>query len=191
MRFAHLLVCLSAAIVASSLTLNTRGLPSGFNAAGHYGSPIPPWEGGSYPGWYFGEHCPSGYHNLLCLSGLICDLLHLLGLGFLCPSNRNPPPDSGYHQTFNNLTGATEASDYLTYGLVDTVAACEAMCNSVTGCGFVNTYYDVNGKNGSPLLTCALFKICHGAADAINYGGQTQPDGSVDYIKDSNGWCKA
>lgn len=27
----------------------------------------------------------------------------------------------GYYETFNNLTGATEASDYLTYGLVDTV----------------------------------------------------------------------
>ena len=69
-------------------------------------------------------------------------------------------------------------------------------------------YHDVNGKvrlpyfsyqhvpepslqNGSPLLTCALFKDCHTSSDAINYGGQTQPDGSVDYITDSDGWCKA
>lgn len=31
------------------------------------------------------------------------------------------PPLSGYNQTFSNLTGATQASDYLTYALVNTI----------------------------------------------------------------------
>lgn len=56
MRVAHLLICLSAAIVASALTLGTRSVPSGFNAAGHYNAPHPPWESGAKPGWYFGSH---------------------------------------------------------------------------------------------------------------------------------------
>jgi hypothetical protein len=51
-------------------------------------------------------------------------------------------------------------------------------------------YYDVNGKDGSPLLTCALFYYSHTAADADNRGGQTQPNGFVDYIIDSDGFCK-
>ena len=51
-------------------------------------------------------------------------------------------------------------------------------------------YHDVNGKDGSPLLTCALFSKCHTAADADNRGGQTQPDGSVDFIINSDGYCK-
>ena len=57
----------------------------------------------------------------------------------------------------------------------------------------VHTDFDrlVFSQNGSPLLTCALFQYCHDASDATNYGGQTQPDGKVDYIADSNGWCKA
>ena len=64
------------------------------------------------------------------------------------------------------------------------------MCNTVAGCGFANTYHDVNGKDGSTKLTCSLFKLCHTQADATNTGGQTQPDGSVNYITESNGWCK-
>ncbi|KAF8622823.1 hypothetical protein AX15_006739 [Amanita polypyramis BW_CC] len=120
-------------------------------------------------------------------------------------------PHPYYRQTFYDLSGATEASDYLTYTLVSSVAGiatdfvhssaterdspfflldCFAKCNTVQGCNFVNTYHDVNGKNGSPLLTCSLYKYCHYASDAINRGGQTQPDGSVNYITDSDGWCK-
>ena len=53
-----------------------------------------------------------------------------------------------------------------------------------------SAYYDINGKDASPLLTCSLFSYCHTAADADNRGGQTEPDGSVDYIIDSDGYCK-
>jgi len=66
----------------------------------------------------------------------------------------------GYVQTFQNLTGATQAGDYMTFGLVNTVdgelqlyihdqptlkptmlSDCIAMCNRVQGCGFVNSTF--------------------------------------------------
>jgi len=115
--------------------------------------------------------------------------LELLHLGFYCPSPpHNPPPE--YTETFFNLTCASQDSSYQTYGLVDTIADCESMCDSVTGCTFFNTYHDVNGKNGSTQLTCSLFTSCLTASTADNCGGQTQPNGSVDYIIDSDGYCK-
>ncbi|KAE9405247.1 hypothetical protein BT96DRAFT_988535 [Gymnopus androsaceus JB14] len=108
-------------------------------------------------------------------------------------STQSPSPSSTptYSTVFSGLKGAIEASDYLTYGLVDTVADCETMCNTVVGCTFVNTYHDVNGKNGSPLLTCSLYSKSHTAAEAINTGGQTQPDGSTDFVTDSAGYTKS
>jgi len=40
-----------------------------------------------------------------------------------CPQpSEYPPPQDDYQQSFHDLKGATQASDYLTYGLVDTVA---------------------------------------------------------------------
>lgn len=48
-----------------------------------------------------------------------------------------------------------------------------------------------NSKGGSTQLTCSLFTKCHtNPADEDNFGGQTQPDGSIDFIIDSDGWCK-
>ncbi|KAF8347200.1 hypothetical protein F5887DRAFT_49662 [Amanita rubescens] len=97
---------------------------------------------------------------------------------------------SFYYLTFYNLNGATEASDYLTYTLVPTIYDCFLKCNAVAGCNFVNTYHDVNGKGGSPDLTCSMYKTCHYSNTAINKGGQTQPSGLLDYITQSDGWCK-
>ncbi|KAF5355187.1 hypothetical protein D9756_005310 [Leucocoprinus leucothites] len=102
-----------------------------------------------------------------------------------------PTPTNGYIPTFYNITAAVQADDYMTFGLVETVDDCMEMCDNVGGCAFANTYHDVHGKDGSPLLTCALFSKCHGPEDADNAGGQTQPDGSVDFIANSDGWCKA
>ncbi|KAK0463452.1 uncharacterized protein EV420DRAFT_1089383 [Desarmillaria tabescens] len=161
-----------------------------------YGAPVAPWKPGCSPGWYYGDHPPSG--SLPCLKdGLICLILEILDLGFLCPP---PPPlhptppnnGGGYEEVFSNYTGAVQSEvpgDYLTYGLVDTVQDCMIMCNNIKECFFFNTYHDVHGKNGSPLLTCSLFSKCHTIADADNRGGQTQPDGTVDYITDSAGYC--
>ncbi|KAF9445374.1 hypothetical protein P691DRAFT_675758 [Macrolepiota fuliginosa MF-IS2] len=186
-----------------SLSLNLGGLFGGLDLSNtnHYGSPIPPWLPGSKPGWYYGPH-PGDHPDLPCLGGLICEILDLIPYIIHCPHQfppppppphnppPPPPPSDGYNQTFSNITAAVQADDFLTFGLVETVPDCKAMCNSVDGCGFVNTYHDVNGKDGSPLLTCSLFKNCHGPEDADNRGGQTQPDGSVDFIINSDGWCK-
>ncbi|KAG5638410.1 hypothetical protein H0H81_000187 [Sphagnurus paluster] len=194
---------LAASATANPLRINLNVqsvLGADLTAANHYGAPIPPWQRGTNPGWYHGNH-PEKFPQLPCLvlDGLLCKLLQLLPFNWLhCPKPLpppppppTPPPSDGYTQTFAGLDGATQADGYLTYGLVDTVDQCKAMCNSVSGCKFVNVYHDVNGKGGSTQLTCSLYSGCHTAADAINKGGQSQPDGSINYIKDSDGYCKA
>ncbi|KAF8064154.1 hypothetical protein FPV67DRAFT_204207 [Lyophyllum atratum] len=198
MRFSTIFA--AAAIVVTGvtatpmdLTINVGSLfGTDLSASGHYGAPSPPWQAEAHPGWYFGDH---GYKfpELPCLQGLICQILQLLPFDWLhCPVKPppTPPPTDGYTQTFANLTGATQADGYMTYGLVDTVAQCKAMCNSVSGCKFVNSYHDVNGKGGSTQLTCSLFTVCYDATTAINTGGQSQPDGSIDFITNSDGYCK-
>jgi hypothetical protein len=183
----------------------------------HYGAPTPPWNGGK-PGWYFGNN-PSKYKAYPCLTGIICRILKYFPNALQCPTVPPQPtgtttsstgtttsstgtttsstpsptptvPADGYSQTFSNLTAAIQAGDYITFGLVDTVADCKTMCNSVAGCNFANSYHDVNGKDGSTRLTCSLFSVCHDASAATNVGGQTQSDGSVTYITNSDGWCK-
>ncbi|CAA7261932.1 unnamed protein product [Cyclocybe aegerita] len=177
--------------VTASLDLRTT---VGFDltAKNYYGAPIPPWHHGK-PGWYYGPN-PWKYPHFPCLwwGGIICKILKLFPWAIQCPKPPHfpPPPNDGYTQTFKNLTGATQAQDYLTFGLVDTIADCKAMCNNVSGCKFVNTYNDVNGKDGSTQLTCSLFSKCHTSSDATNTGGQTQPDGSINFIRNSDGYCK-
>ncbi|SJK98127.1 uncharacterized protein ARMOST_01387 [Armillaria ostoyae] len=95
-----------------------------------------------------------------------------------------------YVLTFDNLTAAINGVDFITFGLVETVHACMDFCDSVEGCLFINPFHDVDGKDGSPDFTCSLFAGCHTADDATNTGGQTQPDGLIDSIADSSGFCK-
>ncbi|KAE9382512.1 hypothetical protein BT96DRAFT_1027621 [Gymnopus androsaceus JB14] len=110
-----------------------------------------------------------------------------------CPSGTS---GSGYTETFSSLSCATQASDYITCGLVDTVADCTTMCNSVSGCIFFNIYYDYNSNskgnyNGnSTQLTCSLFQDKHTSSDADNCGNQPQSNGGVDTIENSCGWYK-
>ncbi|TFK37656.1 hypothetical protein BDQ12DRAFT_607294 [Crucibulum laeve] len=197
MRFTALFAVASIAIssvAASPLSVNLdlgSLLGIDLTSSNNFGAPHAPWVPGSKPGWYFGNH-PEQHRELTCLFGLICKILKLFPFALQCPvpPPPTPPPSDGYHQTFSNLTGATQAGDYLTFGLVDTVADCKAMCNSVAGCNFVNSYHDVNGKDGSTQLTCSLFSACHTSSDADNLGGQTQPDGSIDFITNSDGFCK-
>lgn len=52
-------------------------------------------------------------------------------------------------------------------------------------------YYDVNAKDGSTQLTCALFQKCHTIVDSTNLGGQDQLGaGDLNHIMESDGWCK-
>ncbi|KAK7447073.1 hypothetical protein VKT23_014285 [Stygiomarasmius scandens] len=102
------------------------------------------------------------------------------------PSHGSPPPPSGgWIQTFGGLDGAVEADDYLTFGLVDTI---EAMCKDV--CSSTLIMMSTERQNGSPLLTCSLFSRIHGPEAATNKGGQTQPDGSINFITDSAGFYR-
>ncbi|KAH6919118.1 hypothetical protein BKA70DRAFT_1555055 [Coprinopsis sp. MPI-PUGE-AT-0042] len=192
---------------------------SDMSAKNFYGAPIHPWLPGAQPGWYFGQ-TPWLWPWLPWLHGPICCVLPSFPWLIQCPKPWVPPPppkphfpppppypwwpvpghpappqptpvpSDGYYQTFKNLTGATQAGDYITFGLVDTIGDCKAMCNTVKECYFANTYNDVNGKDGSKRLTCSLYAKCHSSKDATNEGGQTQPDGSVNYIRNSDGWCK-
>ncbi|KAJ7233843.1 hypothetical protein B0H12DRAFT_1076474 [Mycena haematopus] len=190
MRFTTLFTAVAVAVTGASAQFSAESITNALtlNAANHYGAPIPPWEVGHYPGWYYGSGpFPDG---ILCwLDELLCELLDLFPFLFHCPKPpHNPPPE--YTPTFTNQTCATQDNSYQTFGLVDTIADCEAMCDSVSGCTFVNTYHDVNGKDGSTQLTCSLFTTCLTAASNDNCGGQSQPDGSVDFITNSDGYCK-
>ncbi|KAK0499831.1 hypothetical protein EDD18DRAFT_864693 [Armillaria luteobubalina] len=165
-------------------------ITANLTAEEYYGAAIPPWGDDGTPGWYYGDY-PEYLGNLTLpwlKDGRVCWYLDLTKSGFWCPDPENS--GDGYTKVFSNYTGAVEGSDYLTYGLVDTVDDCKDMCDSVDGCVFINPYHDVNGKGGSPLLTCSLFSKYHNITDATNLGGQTQPDGSIDYITDSEGYYK-
>ncbi|KAJ7729472.1 hypothetical protein B0H16DRAFT_1586829 [Mycena metata] len=169
----------SADFITSVLTLT---------ASNYYGAPIPPWQVGHYPGWYYGNSALSGIISLA--DTIICELLELFPFCLQCPKAPQTPSPPEYTQTFSNLTCAAQDDSYQTYGLVDTIADCQTMCDSVAGCTFFNTYHDVNGKDGSTQLTCALFEKCLDASSGDNCGGQTQPDGSVDSVIQSDGYCK-
>ncbi|KIL59823.1 hypothetical protein M378DRAFT_969176 [Amanita muscaria Koide BX008] len=189
MRFTFLLTGLATVTVVSSLTIspNSFGLIGGGDPSTsdhRFGASIPPWNSGAHPGWYFGKDFDR-HPDLFGFTPSTCRILDAVTIGLRCPRGLPLAPFHGYLETFSNLNGATQASDYITFGLVDTIAHCISMCNNVQGCGFVNTYHDVNGKKGSPLLTCSLFKKCHNASDATNHGGQNR-----DQITKSYGWCK-
>ncbi|KAJ7182762.1 hypothetical protein C8R43DRAFT_968016 [Mycena crocata] len=197
MRFSTVLSGLAVlASGASAANFSTESISTAITltAQNHYGAPIPPWKAGHHPGWYYGKgHPPKGIACIL--DDLFCLLLELFPFGYHCPHKphkppHNPPTPPEYSQTFYNLTCAAQDDSYQTYGLVDTVDDCEAMCDSVSGCTFFNTYHDVNGKDGSTQLTCALFQKCLAASTADNCGGQSQPDGSIDFITNSDGYCK-
>ncbi|KAJ7139257.1 hypothetical protein C8R44DRAFT_727357 [Mycena epipterygia] len=191
--FSALAIVVSGATAATTYTPASISSAAALNAQNHYGAPIPPWEPGHRPGWYYGHgNLPTGVSRNL--DGLLCELLELFHLGFYCPKSpppHKPPPPPEYSQTFHNLACAAQDGSYQTFGLVDTVADCQAMCDSVAGCTFVNSYHDNNSAaKDSTQLTCALFTKCLSASSAVNCGHQSQPDGSLDSITKSDGYCK-
>ncbi|KAJ3745822.1 hypothetical protein DFH05DRAFT_1056192 [Lentinula detonsa] len=190
---------------------STEYIVASLAASNFHGAPYPPEFAESTPGWYFGDD-PGSAEGLPWLKDTdLCAVLAQTSGSLRCPPVVQKPTKSlpkrsaavaaptqsptvsssspSYYTVFSGRTGAIQGSGYLTYGLVDSVADCQTMCNKVSGCVFVNSYHDVNGKNGSPLLTCSLYSIVHSAAEATNYGGQRQPDGSYDYITDSAGYA--
>ncbi|KAF8201244.1 hypothetical protein K438DRAFT_1716978 [Mycena galopus ATCC 62051] len=196
MRFSTVFTAL-AVVTGASAQFSGSSITAALSltASNKYGAPIPPWETGHKPGWYYGSG--SAPEGILCvLEEIFCELLELFPFCLHCPKPppppppHKPPPPPEYTPTFQNQTCATQDGSYQTYGLVDTVADCQAMCDTVAGCTFVNSYHDVNGKGGSTQLTCSLFTQCLTASSNDNCGGQTQSDGSVDFITNSDGYCK-
>ncbi|KAF7313881.1 hypothetical protein HMN09_00545900 [Mycena chlorophos] len=178
--------------VATAFTVSSDEITTALKltAGNHYNCPLPPWEKGSEPGWHYGHSSPPPH--IPCLKhGNTCSLLEILDQPgcFHCPPKSTPPE---YTKTFSNLTCAAQDDSYLTYGLTDTVEDCQTMCDAVDGCTFINTYHDNNAadKDYSPLLTCALFSKCLTASSADNCGGQGQPDGGIEFITQSYGYCK-
>ncbi|KAJ6470366.1 hypothetical protein C8R45DRAFT_1104797 [Mycena sanguinolenta] len=190
MRFTTVFSALVVAVTSVAATANpssaSASLAAGFTEANCYGAPIPPWESGHHPGWYYGKGtAPQGISCIL--DSFFCELLqNLFPYGYHCPS---PPPPTPPHspppytqvENFYNLPCTAQDDSYLTYGMVDTVDDCYAMCNSVHGCNFFNTYHDAYGTNGSPQLTCALFSKRLTASCADYCGGQIT--GSCGYYK--------
>ena len=88
-------------------------------------------------------------------------------------------PTTGYYAGKAGTGAATiDNENYLTYGLVDSVQDCIAICNSINNCNFINVYQelesDVKDSYSPGKLTCAAFKACSGTEKATNYGGQSE-----------------
>ncbi|KXN92433.1 hypothetical protein AN958_07992 [Leucoagaricus sp. SymC.cos] len=59
-------------------------------ADNYYGSPSPPWQPGSKPGWYYGPH-PEKSPGLPCLTPDNCKWLAQYPQAIHCPNNYPPP----------------------------------------------------------------------------------------------------
>jgi len=89
---------------------------------------------------------------------------------------------------FQNLNASIQGDDFLTFTLADTDQECIDLCACLPGgCAFVNPHLD--STRNTTMLTCAFYAGCHTAADATNFGGQTQPDGSLSTVSSSSGFC--
>ncbi|KIK52295.1 hypothetical protein GYMLUDRAFT_49999 [Collybiopsis luxurians FD-317 M1] len=194
MRSFFALVALVTAATAVYIRDDSGSVAASLTASNHFGAPNAPQVAGATPGWYFGDHPASANGAPWLKDPALCASLAAAPHAIQCPgfgtvrARATTPPTPTYALVFQNLTKAIEAPDYLTFGLVDTDTDCQAVCTSVTGCVFINAYHDVNGQNGSPLLTCALYSKTHNATQATNAGGQTQPDGKIDFITNSDGY---
>ncbi|KAJ3898311.1 hypothetical protein F5879DRAFT_634151 [Lentinula edodes] len=217
MRFCALIVLLFTTALARYISVSdeldtTESIVSLLSASNHHGAPFPPGSFGSRAGWYYGDDPSSSSVDGLPWLGDkdLCAVLKQRPDAIHCPVTKPKPtktygrrsatvPDStttasstptpSYVTVFSGLNASVDGSGYITYGLVDDNADCETFCDTVSNCIFINSYYDVNGKDESPKLTCSLYSVVHTAADATNTGGQTEPDGFMDYISDSAGYA--
>ncbi|KAJ7192532.1 hypothetical protein GGX14DRAFT_528385 [Mycena pura] len=94
-----------------------------------------------------------------------------------------PPPTAPcYTVAFQNLNASINGNDYISFILTDTVEECIDFCSGLHGgCGFAN--------QNTTMLTCAYYAGCHTAADATNFGGQSEPDGSLGTVSNSSAYC--
>ncbi|TFK67813.1 hypothetical protein BDN72DRAFT_858855 [Pluteus cervinus] len=107
----------------------------------------------------------------------------------------------GYEQVFDG-TGADpsdrdasiQGTAYLTFTRLDTydLSACEAFCDGIEACVFVNLFSEFNSDaTYNPQFKCAAYGDVHTAAEKTNFGGQQllpSPAG-VTYIQQSVGYA--
>ncbi|KAJ7851023.1 hypothetical protein B0H14DRAFT_3662814 [Mycena olivaceomarginata] len=173
-------------VSAANFSTETIATAAALNPGNFYGAPIRPWNVGHTPGWYYGNgKAPIGIFSIL--DSVFCGLLDILPFFHCSKAPHNPHP---YTRAFSNLNCGCEDGSYLTYGLVEVVEDCQAMCESISGCIFYNTYHDVYAK-GYPQFTCTLYKKVLTAGSASYCGGQHQPDGSINHIINSEGYYKS
>ncbi|KAJ7813509.1 hypothetical protein B0H14DRAFT_3477808 [Mycena olivaceomarginata] len=126
--FSTLIVAAASVAATANFSSASVALAGGFTEKNCYGAPIPPWKAGHHPGWYYGSStAPQGISCVL--DTFFCELLSLFPSGYHFPTPLPPPPK--FTEVFYNLECASQDDSYLTYGLVDTVADCKAMCESV------------------------------------------------------------
>ncbi|TFK68761.1 hypothetical protein BDN72DRAFT_897895 [Pluteus cervinus] len=106
-----------------------------------------------------------------------------------------------YEQVFAGTgTGPTDrdasiqGTAYLTFTRLNSydLAACEAFCDGITTCVFVNLFYEFNSDAAhNPQIKCAAYGDVHSAAEKTNFGGQQLlplPAGKS-YIQQSVGYA--
>jgi len=61
----------ASTVRSTDISLDLGGLFGGadLSSSNHYGAPIPPWEPGCQPGWYYGPN-PAAHPDLPCLGGV-------------------------------------------------------------------------------------------------------------------------
>lgn len=119
----------------------------------------------------------------------------------------NPVCELQYQATYLNYTvvapngywtgqtvgAAAQDASYMTYTLATSVDDCLNACSQISGCVFVNTYYDTNPtetdlpKHAPGVFTCAMFSSCVSTDENSNWGGQDDPN----VIQQSNGYCRS
>ncbi|KAJ7755800.1 hypothetical protein B0H16DRAFT_1827657 [Mycena metata] len=178
-------VLVATGVSAANFSTETIATAAALNPGNYYGAPTPPWNAGHTPGWYYGNgNAPLGIFSIL--DSVFCGLLEFLPF-FHCP--KAPYSSPPYTRAFYNLDCGCEDGSYLTYGLVEVVEDCQAMCDSISGCIFYNTYHDVYAK-GYQQYTCTLYKKVLTVSSAKYCGGQHQSDGSINHITNSEGYYK-
>ncbi|TFK71987.1 hypothetical protein BDN72DRAFT_836916 [Pluteus cervinus] len=108
---------------------------------------------------------------------------------------------STYDQVFDGTgtdpddrDASIQGTAYLTFETLPTydVGACEAFCDGISGCVFVNLFYHFNSDPVvNPQIKCAAYGDIHTAAEKTNFGGQQLlplPAGKT-YVQQSTGYA--
>ncbi|TFK66971.1 hypothetical protein BDN72DRAFT_822908 [Pluteus cervinus] len=96
----------------------------------------------------------------------------------------------------SDTDASIQGGAYLTFTRLDTydLGACEAFCDGVTACVFVNLFIEYNSDaTYNPQYKCAAYSDVHTAAEKTNFGGQQllPPPAGPTYVQASVGYALA